>query len=374
MRRTPPTLTGLLATGTLATGLLAAGAVAAGCGPAPGPAGPAAAEPAKELRFVDPSAPFILDWPPSEVASLTAALRGPNIGAVIVAHQPPRVRVLPDCWVSAVYTGGTIGMFTGALQIRGIDPPPAAAVRLDALQQVTASTDARQTMLLEYRFVIVGRVDTGATRPSASVLDIVERRAGACDGATHFVRAAALGAFERVIDPAAALAATMEPPGPKKAPAYLDRGGDIAKCVAIGSATDPACAALLKIELAPLTAARVGLRLTAFSVPDRQGAKVHLRFRGSGGVLSETPPLAQTSGFTDWPLPGADVSGEAPIVVELIEESRPGGVVIASGEITPASIRRGAANRGAFNVDLAAAPGGKPVATAQLVNVLGGAP
>ena len=220
----------------------------AGCGAAPPSEEHRPPEP-PPLQTVEQDAPFIVDWDPRQIASLTTALRTPNAGGVVVAYQRNVIRLLPDCHLAGAYVPSGIGMYRGILQVRRFDSPPrTATTRQDALQQISTSTNVPPGALLESRFVIVGRHYLSGNRPNATVKDLTSRTADGCRDATHFGRAALTGAFEHT--GAGGPAVPGAPPAP--APATLPRGGDFTPCVMAGNAGTPACSAFLKIELTPV--------------------------------------------------------------------------------------------------------------------------
>lgn len=350
--------------------LCAASTVALGCTPPPRPAPPP--PPPQPVRTIERDAPFIVDWEPKQVERLAAAVRSPNIGAVVVAYREDVIRLLPDCWISGVYAGTGVGTYTGTLQLRGAGSTrPAAELLPGAFQQVSTSGAIAEGALLAYRFVVVGRYDVSGSRRSAGLLELQERTPAACRDATHFVRAASTGAFERMTDPTEGMAPQAGAPRagvPGKTQATLPvQGGDFGRCVTTGSAADPACSAFLKIELTPLQPAIAALRLTAFSVNGQPEPNLRFRFRGRNDYLVDTPSFTVAAGFADVPLPPAEIGAEEPLLVEVIQQTPQGTSVVASGQITPADLRRGAANRGAFLVELRKQPSGGALGTVQLV-------
>ena len=342
---------------------------ALGCADAIPPPGPP--PPEQPLRFVEPDAPFIVDWDPRQIATLAGAIQSPNVGAVLVSYLRGTIRLLPDCWVSGAYVGSATEMYTGALQVRSRESAyTTPGARPDALQQVSTSAQAGQTPLLDYRFVIVGRYDTSANRPAAGLLDLQERAPAACHGATHFVRAALTGAFERMTG---AGSPAVQPgafgsggPAPAQSQHTIPvQGGDVGRCVQSGSASNASCSAFLKIELSPLQPAVAALRLTAYTLPEQPTSSVSFRFSNQRGYRQETTPFATTSGFANLTLPQAEITEDTPLVVEALQQTPQGTAVIATGHITPALLRS-ALRTGAFLVDLRTAPAAPPIGNLQL--------
>ncbi len=231
--------------------LCALGLLGGGCRKStPLPEAPRAAVP--RLQFVEAEAPFIVDWDAQQMASLAAAVRSPNVGAVVVARGGSGIELLPGCALSGVYVPSGIGMYRGLLQVRnGGSLAMTAGVQVEALQQVSTSTNVATGTLLDYRFVVVGRHYLGGNRASAKLSELTERKPGGCRGATHFVRAALTGAFERMDDPEGAASVQTVLPGGNPH-AMLPHGGDFSLCLTAGTAADAACGAFLKIELTAL--------------------------------------------------------------------------------------------------------------------------
>lgn len=340
-----------------ALGLCAVSALgAAGCSSAPRPEPEAAPEAKPKLLFVEPEAPFIVDWDAGQIARLTTTLRGHDVGAIVVASRKGVLRILPDCWLSGVYVPTPIGMYRGTLQVRrGDSLDLTEGVRPDALQQIATSENVPGGALIDYRFVVVGRKDVSASRKSARFWELQERAPGACRGATHFVRAALTGAFERN-DPPDAL-----PGAPAPGDRTLRHGGDFTSCLTAGTAQSEACSAYLKIELSPIVAARVELRFVSFKLGGLSVPSVQFLFRGKGDYRAGTTPFTSASATADWSLPPAEITEDAPLIVEAIQASGGGSKVLATGEVTPSDLRKAV-----FDIDLRNPTTGAKVGTVHL--------
>jgi hypothetical protein len=337
---------------------------AAGCGDAPRRESPRVPPPVAQL--VERDAPFIVDWDAAQIASLTSAIRSPNLGTVVVAYQHDTIRLLPDCSLSGgIYVPSGIGMYRGLLQVRPGDSPAApAGVRPDALQQVSTSASVAPGTLLNYRIVVAGRHAVSGTRSSAKLLELSERVAGGCRGATHFVRAALTGAFELmkdIHDTVGAQAGSGAAGSGQSQPARVAEAGDFARCLTAGTAADPACSAFVKIELSPLQPVRVDLRIVSFTPSGAVVPTLQLRFRGKNSYVSETRPITAAAAALDWVLPAVEIAEDAPLVVEVLQPTSGGAQVIASGEVTPAELRRAV-----FDVELRTPTGGGKLGKVQL--------
>jgi hypothetical protein len=329
---------------SFAAALCALGPCLSGCGSAPPPPAAAPAAPEPKVMFVEEDAPFIVDWEPGQIASLTSALQGHNIGALVVASRNGALRLLPECWVSGVYAATPIGMYRGMLQVRHRDSRGLkAGVRADALQQLATSENVPPGTLLDFRVVVAGRRDVSRTRRSARFWELSERAPGACRGATHFIRAALTGAFERSSDPGAPGFVQGGAAGQKMA----SHGGDFTTCLTSGDAKAAACGAFLKIELTPILPARVELRLVSFALGGQSVPQVQFVFRGKNDYRAGTTPFTVASAVANWLLPVAEITEDAPMIVEAIVDSKDGPQVLASGQISPMDLRKAV-----FDIDL----------------------
>ncbi len=321
---------------------------------------------------MDQNAPFIVEWEPQNIAAVAAAIRSPYIGAVVVAYRRNTIRLLQDCLVSGSYASSGTGTYTGMLQVRSSDAAyVTAGVQVGALQQISTSAAIAQSTLLTYRFVIVGHYDVTGSRPFAGLLDLRERAPDGCRGATHFVRGASTGAFERLSDAYGGAGVQASGPGVGAGIAGQSqqtigaRGGDYARCVGIGVPTAPECQAILKIELGPIQPARVALRLSGFSVNGQPAPNLRFRFRNKNHYMVDTPSFFVASALTDVTLNTAEIAEDAPIVVEAIQQSAQGAAIIGTGQVTPTDVRRAAMNRGPITIDLRNQPIGV-IGTVQL--------
>lgn len=344
-----------------------------GCGKAVRPQNPRV--PGANVQFVERDAPFIVDWEPQQIARLAAALRDQSSGTVVVAYRRNAIRLLPDCWVSGSYGRAATGLYTGMLQIRSSDVASVnVGVPAGALWQISTSAGIGHATLLNYRFVLVGRYDVGGSRRSASLLELQDRAPYACQGATHFVRAASTGAFERLSDAYGAAGMQASAPGVGAGVSGQSQqtigasGGNYGRCAAVGNLNDAACAALLKIELSPLQPAMIPLRLSAFSVAGQLAPNLHFRFRGRKSYLVETPSFMTSSAVVNHVLAPAEITEDAPLLVDVVQTTSQGPAIIGSGQIAPADLRRGITSGGTFVIELRS-PGIGPMGTAQMAFV-----
>ncbi len=124
--------------------------------------------------------PLVVDMPATERAMLEATMKS---GLAVVSYDCEQLRILPGCRVEGSYA--YVGVTTKEEQIQLVD--------LDEVQAnlpfggVDVDVSAGRTV--DIAMMLVGQLTT----PLASVSE--GRLVGDCDGATHFVRGATVGAF-----------------------------------------------------------------------------------------------------------------------------------------------------------------------------------
>ncbi len=221
--------------------LLPVAVIAASCAPPPAPVTAVAVpQPAAAACSGAPEddEPLIVDWRADKRADLEAQLaKGP---VVVVHYDCGGLRVLPDCTVDGTYAFLGITEKEQTLQFA---TPDEVRVNLPIGGAALASRltpTLRRGGELEVAMALVGK--RVSSRASVSRADLH----GACDGATHFVRSATLGAFAMAASPAAStgVGSVFER---KDA---MGRDGSVAACRASAGDTPPtACAAPLRLDL-----------------------------------------------------------------------------------------------------------------------------
>ena len=129
--------------------------------------------------------PLIVDWKPEQRGDLEVAMKG---GVAVVSVRPEGMRLLADCRIEGAY--GFLGMTTKqeVMRLENQDELeanlPFAAVGIAA----KLGSGLARGSTLDIAMVMVGKLRT--TWPDAAATDL----RGACDGASHFVRSATIGA------------------------------------------------------------------------------------------------------------------------------------------------------------------------------------
>jgi TPR repeat protein len=227
---------------------------ASACGPKAGP-GPNPPTPINGLRADVVSTyaePLIVDWESDQRADLEALTR--KGGIAVVRYQKNAIKMLKDCSLEGGY--GYVGV-----------TPKEDIIRYDSMDEVAANlpgifaaggaqlgAEMQKGSTIDIGWVIVGKKT--ADRPLAKRSELK----GECEGATHFVRGATIGAFavqsgERSkVSTVASLfgAGGSFKTGSSKLVGKKD--GELASCKASSTeAPKPpeGCGALWKIELRP---------------------------------------------------------------------------------------------------------------------------
>jgi hypothetical protein len=127
--------------------------------------------------------PLIVDWEPEERGDLEVAMRQ---GVAVVHYDCKSIKLLPDCHPEGGY--GFLGM-NNKEQVIAIDNADQAQANLPA-HGATIGASIKSGAALKIGLIMVGKKTT--------TLDALERSAVSnpkCEGATHFVQSATIGAF-----------------------------------------------------------------------------------------------------------------------------------------------------------------------------------
>ncbi len=256
----------------LATAFVGCGGVPSGSAEPPryAPSDQASAQAAKSS-----ARPLVLEWPAADRAALESQRAK---GIVVVRYAQHEMEVLRGCRATATYRYASITPKEEGLVFRTADELDAAmpihAVKLEA--------KLRENKSLRVAMTIVGMYESDARAWKEADLS------GDCAGATHVVRALAVGAFE--ISASAATSAALSAKAPiggaeashEESREVLHKDGSKGAC-AKASTADVAppydCGAPLRVEVAAIQFARAG------------GTRPALR-PGSGGCANGLVPTA----------------------------------------------------------------------------------
>ncbi|EYF05680.1 tetratricopeptide repeat protein [Chondromyces apiculatus] len=192
--------------------------------------------------------PLVVDWKPDQRGDLEIAMRE---GVAVVSYSCEGMKLLKDCHIDGNY--GFMGM-TRKEQV----------VRLQGADELRANLpfsggsiggELARGSTLDVAMVMVGRSKTTWTSPTKDDLK------GQCDGATHFVRGATLGAFAVGTGTSAKVRAAAEifgagaSGGSTSDKQVNTKEGDLTDCAKATPAADtppPQCGALIRLVLQPI--------------------------------------------------------------------------------------------------------------------------
>ncbi|MCA9598322.1 MAG: sel1 repeat family protein [Myxococcales bacterium] len=192
--------------------------------------------------------PLVVDWKPEQRGDLELAMKD---GLAVVKYSCDGITVLPDCHIDGSYA------FSGMTRKEQV-------VRLENSDELKANLplsgakiggELQRGATIDVAMVLVGKRRTTWREPTKQDLQ------GQCDGATHFVRAATVGAFAMATGTKASTRVAAEVFGAgadtKSASSKetQNRDGDPKSCTAASpdSTTPPEqCGAAIRLVLAPI--------------------------------------------------------------------------------------------------------------------------
>jgi hypothetical protein len=262
-----------------------AGALLGGCGgiiPPPAPPTPAAAAPtdAQSTRCTverDQARPLLVEWPAADKAALEAQSQD---RIVVVAYEGCRLRLLPGCGVAGTYEFRATSPARDLVEVRTEDE---LYTRLP-LGAVSLEGELRRGNELRIDYVVVGQRRASLDAVPAGTLSGAE-----CEGATHFVRAVVVGAYE--LSTRASVSGSGGGAGfgvgagggGSGSSRVLRHNGDLAACAEASEETAASvqCQAFVQLDLAAIDGA-------AAARPGPSPAGGAARRGGGGGVPAPT--------------------------------------------------------------------------------------
>ncbi|HVJ15559.1 MAG TPA: tetratricopeptide repeat protein [Polyangiaceae bacterium] len=214
-----------------------------------------------------PGNPFVVDWKAEQRADLEVAMRQ---GVAVVAYDGSHLRLLNDCRIEGSY--GFFGVVTkeDVVQLNSADEIsanlPLGGVGLAA--QLGAELDRGAS--LDVAMVIVGMSRTTWQGPTRADLK------GMCDGATHFVRGATVGAFALAMGQRSKTRSAVEifglgaRAGSESSSIVKNRDGALDACKAAEPRNEnppSQCGALIRIELNPIAKSAVASNVATEAKP-----------------------------------------------------------------------------------------------------------
>jgi TPR repeat protein len=196
--------------------------------------------------------PLVVDWKSSDRVDLEAGMRA---GVVVVTYDCSGLKLVKSCALGGTYAFTGVSRKEDAFQLTNADEVR-ANLPLGALK---LSGEVARGSSLDLALVLVGKTSTTLVQATRSDLG------GSCAGATHFVRAATIGAFAMstgTVGKARAVAdlfQTSASGASSSEQKTSTRDGDLAACrqATIDAAEPPAqCRTALRLELEPILEAQ----------------------------------------------------------------------------------------------------------------------
>jgi hypothetical protein len=190
-------------------------------------------------------APLIVDWRPEDRGDLEVAMKQ---GVAFVHYDCNSIKLLPDCHADGVY--GFIGT-TRKEQVISLKNADEAKANLP-FNGGTLGAGIGANSSLDIGLVMVGKRATTFADVTAQDMK------GKCDGATHFVRGATLGAYAMQTDTAGSVSAAGQlfgigaSGGSSSEKGASNKDGDLDACKQAdpdAPKPPPQCAALLRVQL-----------------------------------------------------------------------------------------------------------------------------
>lgn len=197
-----------------------------------------------------PARPLTVDLDSATREDLEAQL---DQGLVVVAYDCKSLRVLPDCGLrsAAGYEYAGLSVQEDVVQMTGLDE---LAVNVP-LGSVNLGAEMKSGHSIDVALVSVGRRSSTVTRLGADELT------GTCEGATHYVRRASIGAFSMAKGSVGKVAAVVDlfkasASGQSASErSAMSRGGSLEACRTAGpgaAAPPQQCALPIRLDLTPI--------------------------------------------------------------------------------------------------------------------------
>jgi len=198
--------------------------------------------------------PLVVDWPSEQRGDLEVAM---HEGVAVVAYSCKAIRLLKDCHADGTY--GFIGTTQReqVVKLESSDEVQANLPTLGAAFLSKIGADMQRGAALDIALVTIGKKKTTLTAATTDDLK------GTCDGATHFVRGAAVGAFaldtgtRGQVRAAAEIFGASTKAESSSTKAVHNKDGDVGDCkqAAPDSPKPPSqCGAPVRLELLAITA------------------------------------------------------------------------------------------------------------------------
>lgn len=195
--------------------------------------------------------PLVVDWAPEQRGDLEVAMKD---GVAVLSYSCTAIKVLPDCHLDGKY--GFMGT-TRAEQVVQLANADELAVNLP-LSGAKLGTELARGSTIDVAMVMIGKRRTTWDQPTTADLK------GSCEGATHYLRSATVGAFamdtgtQGKVRAAAEMFGIGASGGSESAKKVHAKQGDLADCEHASPDSDkapPQCGAPIRLVLAPIAEA-----------------------------------------------------------------------------------------------------------------------
>ncbi len=237
---------------TLALGALSMGCGGGAVGEAVRPEAVTGTEAAGETVHCDARGkrmtPLVVDWPSQQRVELEAAMQS---GIAVVRYACDEIEVLSHCSLEGNYDFAGVTLKEDVISIETRDQLGASF----PIGVATFGASLDSSSSIQLAIAIVGKASSARRQVFANEV------ASSCDGATHVVRAATLGAFSMgqgtkgQVSSAAEIFDMGAEGSSLSAKDKLTKDGDLSACrkSAVGAAKPPAqCGATVRVELLPI--------------------------------------------------------------------------------------------------------------------------
>lgn len=198
--------------------------------------------------------PLIVDWEAHQRANIEEAMHD---GVAVVAYDCKKLRLLKGCRIDGTYGFMSVSKKEQTVRFENADEVAANLPGFGISLLRDLHTELRRETTLDLAMVMIGKKRTTVASAGRDHLLGGE----ACEGATHFVRGAFVGAFAMGTGTRGEASAGVGLFSGRSASSKLSKYRDGAPdtCTQVSSASESApdsCAALLRLELTALGAAR----------------------------------------------------------------------------------------------------------------------
>ncbi len=221
----------------------------------------------------DQARPLLVEWPAADKASLEAQAQQE---VVVVAYEGCRLRLLPGCGVAGTYEFRPTSPARDRVEVRTEDELYAKL----PLGAVSLEGELRRGNTLSVDYVVVGQ-----RRANVAAVGTDDLGGASCEGATHWVRAVVVGAYELTTrssvegEGGVSAMGVGTGAGGSESSRVLRQNGDLAACSEVSGAGAGVreCQSFVQLDLAAIRAGAgsgPSVDVAAVAEPDPDAAAV----------------------------------------------------------------------------------------------------